>query len=200
MPRGRKPRTWVRMDCEGILRGSINYLLSLEGQAIWMKMIAFSEICGGRSGFIEDNNQNGLPRGYVAQELHCPVELLDGVIEKMSNDGAVVLNGTGAIQLVNFSHYQFSEYDRQKPYRAAKKQRDKSIYGEFKNVHLSNTEREKLIVKFGEKGLNERIEKLSCGIASKGYKYVNHYATILAWERMDDKKKSAKPSQPGGKW
>lgn len=135
MPRGRKPRTWVKLDCEGILRGSINYLLSLDGQAVWMKMLALSEICGGRPGYIEDNNENGLPREYVAQELHCPIEILNQVIEKMSGDGAVEVNGTGSIHLVNFSHYQFSEYDRQKPYRQAKreieKDPDKYVKGKY---------------------------------------------------------------------
>ena len=109
------------MDCEGILRGSINYLLPLDGQAVWMKMIAFSEVCGGRPGFIEDNNQNGLPHGYIAQELHCPVDIFEVVLEAMRGDGAISINGTGSIELVNFKHYQFSEYDRQKPYRDAKK-------------------------------------------------------------------------------
>lgn len=118
MARKRKPRTWVKLDCEGILRGSINYLLSLEGQAIWIKLIAYSEICGGRAGFIEDNNQKGLPHNYIAQELHCPVELLDEVITRMEDDGAIKVNGTGSILLVNFKNYQFNEYDRQKPYRA----------------------------------------------------------------------------------
>ena len=117
MPRGRKPRTWVKLDCEGILRGSINYLLSLDGQAIWVKMIAYSEMCGGRPGFIEDNNNKGLPFEFIAQELHCPLEAFELVIKKMREDGAVKVNGTGSIQLVNFKHYQFSEYERQKPYR-----------------------------------------------------------------------------------
>jgi len=121
MARGRKPRTWIKVDCEGILRGSINYLLSLDGQAIWVKMIALSEICGGRPGYIEDNNQKGLPRDYIAQELHCTVELFESVLEKMGSDGAIAINGSGSIHLVNFHHYQFSEYDRQKPYRDKKK-------------------------------------------------------------------------------
>jgi len=117
MPRDRKPRTWIRLDCEGILRGSINYLLPLDGQAIWMKMMALSEVCGGRSGFIEDNNGNGLPHDYIAQELHCPIELFELVLKKMSGDGALQVNGSGSIELVNFQQYQFSEYDRQKVYR-----------------------------------------------------------------------------------
>lgn len=125
MPRKRKSRTWVKIDCEGILRGSINYLLPLDGQAIWIKMIALSEVCGGRPGFIEDNNNNGLPHEYIAQELHCHGELLEMVLKKMESDGAIKRNGTGVIELTNFNHYQFTEYDRQKPYREAKKKGNK---------------------------------------------------------------------------
>lgn len=132
MARGRKPRTWIKIDCEGILRGSINYLLTLEGQAVWMKMIALSEICGGKPGYIEDNNENGLPLDYLAQELHCSVEVLKAVLKAMEGDGAIDINGTGSIHLVNFAHYQFSEYDRQRPYRQAKKERGKSTQLEEK--------------------------------------------------------------------
>ena len=87
MARSRKSRLWVKIDCEGILRGSINYLLPLDEQAIWIKLIAFSEMCGGRSGYIEDNNGKGMPLEHIAHELHCPVETLNNVIEKMGKDG-----------------------------------------------------------------------------------------------------------------
>ena len=56
----------------------------------------------------------------------------------MTSDGAISTNGTGSIQLVNFDHYQFTEYDRQKPYREAKKERetdpDKYIKGKYSDM------------------------------------------------------------------
>jgi hypothetical protein len=138
MARGRKPRTWVKIDCEGVLRGSINYLLPLEGQAIWIKMIAFSEMCGGRAGFIEDNNEKGLPHEYISQELHCPFEIFEDVLRIMQEDGAIMIHESGSIQLVNFNHYQFSEYDRQKPYREAKKAAVSNNPEKFKNQKFAN--------------------------------------------------------------
>ena len=152
MPRGRKPRTWVKMDCDGLLHGSMNYLfadidvekmeageiVSLACQAVWMKMIALSEVCGGRPGFIEDNNESGLPVKYIAELLHCPIHILANVMKIMETDGAIKTNGTGSIELVNFNHYQFSEYDRQKPYRQAKKEAaedpDRFIKGKYGGV------------------------------------------------------------------
>jgi len=204
MPRGRKPRFWIKVDCEGVLRGSINYLLPLDGQAVWIKMIAYSEVCGGRPGWIEDNNGNGLPHDFIAQELHCPLEVLELVIGKMKEDKAIDINGTGSIHLVNFEHYQFGEYDRQKPYRFGQQEAEKvksdspkKSYGEFSNVTLTDEEHAKLIERFGKKGANDRIENLSSAIASKGYKYKSHYATILTWERMDTKRGIPKNGKAG---
>jgi len=57
--------------------------------------------------------------------------------------------------------------------------------GEFKNVNLSDEEMKKLIELFGEQNTQDRIERLSEYIASKGKKYKSHYATILAWARKD---------------
>jgi hypothetical protein len=68
-------------------------------------------------------------------------------------------------------------------------------------VFLTTKETEKLINQFGENGANERIENLSIGILSKGYKYKSHYYAILAWERNpkgNGHKPDSKPErQPG---
>jgi len=63
----------------------------------------------------------------------------------------------------------------------------KKRYGEFQNVLLIDREYQKLIERFGEEESKEKIEILSTGIASKGYKYKDHYATILAWDKRDKK-------------
>jgi anti-sigma28 factor (negative regulator of flagellin synthesis) len=69
-------------------------------------------------------------------------------------------------------------------------------------VFLTARETEKLIDQFGEAGMNDRIDALSIGILSKGYKYESHYHTILAWERNHPKGNGNKPAQrergPGG--
>jgi hypothetical protein len=217
MARDRKSRTWIKIDCHGVLGGSINYLfldspynesdireiVSLACQDIWVKMIAFSEISGGRAGFIEDNNQKGLPYSYIAQELHCPLNLFENVLRKMEDDKAIEITKTGSIRLINFEKYQFGEYDRQKMYRENKKLMNedsddglKKPYGEFENVYLSDLEYKKLSEKYGEIKTKEFIENLSSGIASKGYHYKSHYATILTWERMDKKRENKNGKQP----
>ena len=60
----------------------------------------------------------------------------------------------------------------------------KKQYGEFHNVLLTDDEVIKLKEKFNS-SFQEKIERLSEYIESKGKKYSSHYATILAWARRD---------------
>jgi len=64
------------------------------------------------------------------------------------------------------------------------KNEKKDTHGELKNVLLTEEEHEKLKAKFNG-SCQEKIEKLSEYIASKGKKYSSHYATILSWSRRD---------------
>lgn len=73
-------------------------------------------------------------------------------------------------------------YSEKKPNKP-KAQENKDIYGEFENVKLTNKEFEALGETLGISGRKAMIEELSTGIASKNYKYANHYATILNWAR-----------------
>jgi hypothetical protein len=57
-------------------------------------------------------------------------------------------------------------------------------------VLLSDEEYQKLIERFGELLANDKIEELSLGIKSKGYKFKDHYATILTWDRKNNPKNS----------
>lgn len=61
----------------------------------------------------------------------------------------------------------------------------KHKYGEYKNVLLTDDELQKLKTEYSD--YEERIERLSAYIASKGTKYKSHYATIRNWARKDKK-------------
>lgn len=63
----------------------------------------------------------------------------------------------------------------------------KHKYGEYKNVLLTDEEYEKLQNEFPN-DYEERIERLSSYIASKGAKYKNYLATIRNWARKDREK------------
>lgn len=64
------------------------------------------------------------------------------------------------------------------------KNKSKSTYGEFQNVLLTDEEYQKLQELFGNH-LSDKIENLSLGIESKGYKYKSHYATIRNWAKRE---------------
>jgi hypothetical protein len=116
MARGINKRTWIKLDCHGVLHGSINWLFTLEEQAVFLKLIPMAAVYCRTPGIISDNEGQPLPREFIAHELHCPVGILNSVIDKGCQDNCLrdTMNG---LQLVNFEHYQFTEYDRQKPYR-----------------------------------------------------------------------------------
>jgi len=59
----------------------------------------------------------------------------------------------------------------------------KNTHGEFENVFLKEEEYQKLVERITENNAKILIEELSAGIASKGYKYKSHYATLLNWAR-----------------
>ena len=64
---------------------------------------------------------------------------------------------------------------------------NKKPYGELSNVLLTDVEYDKLTERFGKAGIEDRIAELSLALASKGYKYKSHYATVLSWDRRDKK-------------
>lgn len=64
-----------------------------------------------------------------------------------------------------------------------KKSPTKHKHGEYGNVLLTDEELEKLQAEYPD--WQERIERLSSYIASKGAKYKSHYATIRNWARKD---------------
>ena len=65
-----------------------------------------------------------------------------------------------------------------------KKQQLKKQYGQFHNVLLTDNELAKLKEKFNS-SFQEKIERLSEYIESKGKRYSSHYATLLTWDRRD---------------
>lgn len=61
----------------------------------------------------------------------------------------------------------------------------KHKHGEYQNVKLSDTEYDKLTIKFGEVKRDKWIKTLDEGIELKGYKYKSHYLAILNWSKKE---------------
>lgn len=72
--------------------------------------------------------------------------------------------------------------------------KEKERFGEFENVLLTADEYRKLSEKFPN-DFRDRIERLSCYMASQKKSYASHYATILAWARKDEKDNPPPPKK-----
>ncbi|MBQ9228758.1 MAG: DUF4373 domain-containing protein [Eubacterium sp.] len=108
------------------------------------------------------------------------------------NNNAINVNNNGK----NARSNQQSKVKESKVKESKVKESNKSPYGAFANVYLTEEE----YAKITEQGLLEVLEELSEAIESKGYKYKSHYATILAWHRRNrQKQQSTKQQPPKGK-
>jgi len=132
--RSPKKRSWAKLD-ESFLTSSINYRMELSEQAVFVKLILMSIKYGPVPGLISDNDVRPMPYDYLAHLATCSLELLESTIKKGVADNSIYENSHG-IFLIHFDEYQFTEYDRQKPYRQqAKKNQDPE---RFKNQKLGH--------------------------------------------------------------
>jgi len=125
--RGAKKRDWVVLR-KSWLTSSINYRMELSEIAVYSKLIVMADVFGPVPGLISDNDFRAMPHGYLAHQACCPIEVFEATLKKAIEDDSAYENGNG-ILLTHFDEYQFTEYDRQKPYRQAKRRglRDKSM-------------------------------------------------------------------------
>lgn len=78
-----------------------------------------------------------------------------------------------------------------------KKERSKKKRYFFDNILLTEDEYNKLVERFGEDGTKDRLEALSLYKQSRGKRYASDYATVLAWQRRDDKEKGGQGGETG---
>ncbi len=68
----------------------------------------------------------------------------------------------------------------------SKRKDTKHIYGEYKNVRLTDTELERLTAEFGKQVIDNYITRLDEYIENTGKKYKNHNLTIRQWLRKSN--------------
>ena len=133
-----------------------------------------------------NNFVDGLSEVYRRRQLPLPQKpSLNS--QKPPHYGVIDGNNLPKAKVSTDENTQREEVEGVEGVEGVEKKTHKKGYGEFNNVLLTDEEYQKLIDRFGESGALERIETLSTGIASKGYKYQKHYATILSWDRKDKK-------------
>jgi len=137
--RNTKKRGWVVLR-KSWLTSSINYRMTLEEIAVFSKLIVMADEFGPVAGLISDNDFRAMPYEYLAHQACCSVDILKSMLNKAIEDDSIYENSHG-IFLTHFDEYQFTEYDRQKPYRQALKAQqtidpNKYIQGRYaRSVH-----------------------------------------------------------------
>ena len=135
------------------------------------------------------------------------------VIDETEDDIQVTLRylqGVGLLEIITEDEYFLTELPnligsesdwaaKKRRYREQRKQitqgtmstHTPSIYGEFKNISLTNEEYRQLEEKLQDH-TKIMIDKLSRYIKSSGKTYQSHYATILSWYDEDKEKLTQK--------
>ena len=185
-----------------------------EGISAWWQLL--ERVSATENHVIDTRNPEDME--YLSAKLHFSPERLIEILQKLADLGAIdsTLYRHGLIWSQNLVDRISDVYKKRKQDLPSKPQLpapetelltpetellitetpqsklNKSIlkekYGEFENVLLTKEEYEKLQLRFNSH-LPEMIENLSAGIASKGYKYKSHYATILSWAKKEEKSK-----------
>lgn len=76
---------------------------------------------------------------------------------------------------------------------------EKKAYGEFGNVWLTEGEKKALSEKYGDMA-DKLIEQFSAKLKSKGYKFDDHYATIVSWANEDNVACGSSKAQEMSDW
>jgi hypothetical protein len=122
-------RRWVKIWVAECLTGTIRFDFTPEERGVWYDLLLLAGNCR-QEGLIAAGQGVPYPDTWIAGTLNIPLELLKGTIKKCIATERIEKNGTG-YKIVNWEKYQ-SEYDRQKPYREAKKRdTDKYFSGQF---------------------------------------------------------------------
>ena len=128
--RGSKKRGWVVLRKQ-YLTSSINYRMSGEQRDVFVKLILMGDEFGPVPGLISDNDFRPMPHEYLAHQACCSLEVFKETLKKGIEDDSIYENSHG-IYLTHFDEYQFTEYDRQKPYRQAKKEQGRPAEKDYK--------------------------------------------------------------------
>lgn len=101
--------------------------------------------------------------------------------------------------LVNEPQLSTKQQSTNRPTTKESKKETRHKYGEYSNVLLSDTDLAKLKAEFPT-DWEERIERLSSYMESKGKTYKNHLATIRNWARRDSESQSKKAGRNESHW
>jgi hypothetical protein len=146
----------------------MNYELEPDEIGVFLKLIVLSARCSN-NGFIADNDGKPLAHSFISHRLFISTELLERTIKKCIATSRIRENSKG-IEIINWRHYQ-DEYQRQKPYREAKKKKEKTTEQQKEETYQTNLSvavRERK-AKLGRQLTNNELSEIMDKISSEIY-------------------------------
>ena len=118
---GKEPRhrDWIKLWVKEALLGTIREDLAPEERGTWYDFL----LLAGNSrlpGVICANEDTPIPVKRIAGILNISDGLVKRCLEKFKASGRIEVDSKGLIRIVNWGKYQYTDYDRQKPWRQKK--------------------------------------------------------------------------------
>lgn len=122
-------KRWIKMWINECLEGTIRFDFEPDERCVWYELLLLAGRCR-QEGVIAAGPGRPYPRRWIAGILNISEELLDRTLLKCVETERISDNNDG-IAILNWMKYQ-PEYDRQKPYRESKKEREAALEAEGK--------------------------------------------------------------------
>lgn len=126
--------TWLKLDTEGILRGTLSNADNIV-QLVWIKLLCLHSETHARDGWLHHSPGNPYSHEYIAVNCFVTVPILEKCLEVYRGDGRITEGPDGDIFIVNWERYQTA------PKGAPKRKRSKMTHLEKLGLDLSNTAR-----------------------------------------------------------
>lgn len=120
MPPRNDRRPWIKLFVDECLRGTIREELTAEERGIWYDFLVLAGANRIR-GRISANETQGYSAARVASILNVRENTVSRCVGKFLEQGRITVDENDVISISNWEGYQYSSYDRQKPYREATK-------------------------------------------------------------------------------
>lgn len=127
-------RRWIKIWTQESLTGTLRFDFTPEQRGVWYDLLVLAGSCR-LEGVIAAGPGSPYPHEWIAGMLNITLGLLEDTLKICEKSERITENGQG-ILIINWNKYQ-SEYERQKPYREAKKF-DKSDPDRFKEGDYSS--------------------------------------------------------------
>lgn len=141
----------------------------------------------------------------LSEETHLSVQNVRTALQHLISTGELTSKSQGKCRVITVNNWCMYQGDNRQPNKQVTKSQQgankvlttdkeykereedkevkelKNIYGEYRHVKLTDSEREKLFSEYGELETMEAIKFLDEYIEMKGYKAKSHYLALRKW-------------------